>query len=217
LRLTGTGQEGMGQAMTEKLDLKRAEADWYSAPRGEWADAVFPAYPYLMVDGQGSPGDGTDYARALGVLYPLAYAVKFHSKRNLGRDYAVPPLEGLWWADDRDAYTQGGRRDEWRWTLMLMLPGWITAADVAAARASKPALDLSAVRMASHEEGRCLSRLHIGPFADEAPVLHDLHHIVMPARGLTFNGEHHEVYLSDPRRAAPEKLRTILRQPVKLA
>ena len=203
--------------MTDKVDLKRAEKAYYSAPQGDWADTVFPSYSYLMVDGQGSPGDGADYARALGVLYPLAYAVKFHSKRELGRDYAVPPLEGLWWADDRDAYTQAGRRDEWRWTLMLMLPDWITDEDVAAARASKQALELTAVRMGQHEEGRCLSRMHLGPFADEAPVLHQLHYEVMPARGLTFNGEHHEIYLSDPRRTAPEKLRTILRQPVKPA
>lgn len=201
--------------MTDKLDLKRAERAYYTAPQGDWAESVLPAYPYLMVDGQGSPGDGSDYARALGLLYPLAYAVKFHSKRELGRDYVVPPLEGLWWADDRDAYTQPGRRDEWRWTLLLMLPGWITDVDLAAARASKPALDLSAVRLDWLEEGRCLSRLHLGPFAQEAAVLHQLHHQVMPARGLTFNGEHHEIYLSDPRKTAPEKLRTILRQPVR--
>ncbi len=168
-----------------------------------------------MIDGQGSLGDSVEYAAALAALYPLAYATKFFSKRELGRDYAVPPLEGLWWADDRSAYTQAGRRDEWRWTLMLMVPGWITADHVAAARAGKPNTDTSAVRLGQHADGRCLSILHLGPFADEAAVLHRLHHEVMPARGLTFNGEHHEIYLSDPRRTPPEKLRTILRQPVR--
>ena len=201
--------------MTDKVDLKRAEKAYYSAPQGDWADTVVPSYSYLMVDGQGSPGDGADYARALGVLYPLAYAVKFHSKRELGRDYAVPPLEGLWWADDRSAFTQAGRRDEWRWTLMQMVPQWITADHVAAARTSKAKTDTSAVRLGRHEDGRSLSILHVGSFADEAPVLHRLHHAVMPAQGLAFNGEHHEIYLSDPRRTPPDKLRTILRQPVR--
>ena len=201
--------------MHDKLDLKRAEKSYFTAPATGWEDRVFPAYSYLMVDGRGSPGDGTDYARALAVLYPLAYAVKFLSKRALGRDYAVPPLEGLWWADDRAAYTQAGRRDEWRWTLMLMLPDWITRPHVDEARATKRGPDLAAVRLAHHEEGQCLSHMHLGPFADEAPVLHHLHTKEMAARGLTFNGEHHEIYLSDPRKTPPEKLRTILRQPVR--
>ncbi|MEO5705771.1 MAG: GyrI-like domain-containing protein [Alteraurantiacibacter sp.] len=201
--------------MAPKLDLKRAEKAYFSAPRGEFDEATLGSYRHLMVDGQGSPGDSPEYAAALAALYPLAYAVKFFSKRELGRDYVVPPLEGLWWADDRSAFTQAGRRDEWRWTLMLMVPEWITADHVAAARASKANVDTLAVRLGEHADGRCLSVLHLGSFADEAPVLHRLHHEVMPARGVTFNGEHHEIYLSDPRRTPPEKLRTILRQPVK--
>lgn len=168
-----------------------------------------------MVDGQGSPGEGGEYQAALETLYPLAYATKFFSKLELGRDYVVPPLEGLWWADDRTAYTQAGRRDEWRWTLMLMLPDWIAPDHVAAARGRKADLDLSAIRFDSLEEGLCLSHLHLGPFADEAPKLHRLHHQLIPEGGYAFNGEHHEIYLSDPRRTAPERLRTILRQPVR--
>lgn len=205
----------MSGSPASKLDLKRAEKAYFSAPVGEFAEATFGPHTYLMVDGQGSPGDSPAYTAALAALYPLAYATKFFSKRVLGRDYAVPPLEGLWWADDRRAFTQAGRRDEWRWTLMLMVPDWITADHVAAARASKAKTDTSAVRLGQHEDGRSLSILHLGSFADEAPLLHRLHHEVMPARGLTFNGEHHEIYLSDPRRTPPEKLRTILRQPVK--
>src|SRR5690606_37319051 len=113
------------------------------------------------------------------------------------------------------AYAEPGRRDEWRWTLMLMLPDWIGEDHVETARAGKADLDLSAVRMATLDEGLCLSKLHIGPFADEAPVLRRLHHELIPQGGYAFNGQHHEIYLSDPRRTAPEKLRTILRQPVR--
>jgi hypothetical protein len=203
--------------MTDKIDLKQAERAYFTAPKDEFGEATFPAYNYLMIDGQGSPGESEEYVAALAALYPLAYATKFFSKKTLGRDYVVPPLEGLWFADDMDAYVQPGRRGEWRWTLMLMLPDWIEADHVEAARAGKPDLDLSEVRMDSLDEGLCLSMLHIGPFADEAPVLHRLHHELIPQRGYAFNGQHHEIYLADPRRTAPEKLRTILRQPVKPA
>lgn len=203
--------------MTDKIDLKKAERAYFTAPKDDFAEATFRPYSYLMIDGQGSPGESEEYAAALAALYPLAYATKFYSKLKLGRDYVVPPLEGLWFADDMGAYVEPGRREEWRWTLMLMLPDWIEAEHVEAARAGKADFDLSAVRMENLEEGLCLSKLHVGPFADEAPVLHRLHHELIPQRGYAFNGQHHEIYLADPRRTAPEKLRTILRQPVRPA
>lgn len=203
--------------MTGKVDLKKTEKAYFTASKSGWEQGTFGPFSYLMVDGQGSPGESAEYQAALEALYPLAYATKFFSKQELGRDYVVPPLEGLWWADDRSAYVETGRRDEWKWTLMLMLPDWIEAAHVDAARAKKPELDLSVVRMGTLEEGLCLSHLHIGPFADEAPKLHHLHNELMPQRGLAFNGEHHEIYLSDPRRNPPERLKTILRQPVRQA
>jgi hypothetical protein len=171
-----------------------------------------------MVDGKGAPG-GTEYSAALELLYPAAFGLKFFSKLELDRDYGVPPLEGLWWADDFNAYTQDGRREEWRWTLMLMLPDWITQDQVddalAAQTKKRPDLDFGALRMEAMQEGLCLQHLHIGPFSEEGPKLAQLHDELMPARGLTFNGHHHEIYLSDPRRTAPEKLRTVLRQPVR--
>lgn len=200
--------------MTDKIDLKKTEKAYFTAPKSGWEEGTFGPFNYLMVDGQGSPGESAEYQAALEALYPLAYATKFFSKQELGRDYVVPPLEGLWWADDRSAYVEPGRRDEWKWTLMLMLPDWIEAEHVEAARARKPDLDLSQVRMGSLEEGLCLSHLHLGPFTDEAPKLHQLHNEVIPEGGFAFNGEHHEIYLSDPRRTPPEKLRTVLRQPV---
>jgi hypothetical protein len=206
--------------MTGKVDLKREQKRYFSAPKVGWEELTLSAHAFLMADGSGAPG-GADYVAALEALYPAAYAVKFYSKIDLGRDYGVPPLEGLWWADDHAAYTQPDRREEWRWTLLLMLPGWITPEHVttalARAAARKPARNLARVRMDVLDEGRCLQHLHIGPFADEAPKLAELHHQIMPARGLIFAGHHHEVYLSDPRKTAPEKLRTILRQPVKPA
>jgi hypothetical protein len=200
--------------MTDKIDLKRSEKAYFTASKGDFAEGRFGTFTYLMVDGQGSPGDGGEYRAALEKLYPLAYATKFFSKRELGRDYVVPPLEGDWWADDLRAFITPDRRDEWHWTLILMLPDWIEPAHVEAARATKPDLDLAAVRMASATPGLCLSMLYTGPFAGEAPHLERLHYRLIPDGGYAFNGHHHEIYLTDPRRTAPEKLRTILRQPV---
>lgn len=201
--------------MAEKIDLKKAQKSYFTACSDDFAEATFRTFTYIKVNGQGSPGDSPEYRAALEALYPLAYSTKFLSKQELGRDYVVPPLEGLWWADDMSAFTQGERRDEWRWTLMLMLPEWIEPAHVEAARAKKPDHDFSSVRMEEMEEGLCLSKLHLGPFSDEAPVLHRLHYHLIPDGGYAFNGHHHEIYLSDPRRTAPAKLRTILRQPVR--
>ncbi len=205
--------------MAGKLDLKRELKSYFTASKTEWEEECFPPYDYLMVDGRGAPG-AAEYVAALEVLYPAAFGTKFLSKIDLGRDYAVPPLEGLWWADDFSAYTEN-HRDDWRWTMMLMLPEWITQDHVAEALSrqakNKPGLDFGKVRMEALEEGRCLQHLHLGPFADEGPKLAALHDEVLPARSLTFNGHHHEIYLSDPRRSAPEKLRTVLRQPVKAA
>jgi hypothetical protein len=204
--------------MAGKIDLKRELKSYFSASKTGWEDETLPAFNYLMVDGKGAPG-GAEYVAAIEVLYPAAYGTKFYSKLELGRDYGVPPLEGLWWADDFNAYLQDGRREEWRWTLMLMLPDWITkdhfdAAMVVQAK-KKPGLDFGKLRMATLEEGLCMQHLHIGPFSEEGPKLAQLHDELMAERGLTFNGHHHEIYLSDPRRTAPEKLRTVLRQPVK--
>lgn len=200
-----------------KADLRKLLPAHFTASAGEWAPVDLPPVPYLMIDGKGSPGDGNEYRHALETLYPAAYAIKFHSKLALGRDYVVPPLEGLWWSDDLHAFTSG-RRDEWRWTMMTMLPDWIGQDEfdtaLAGAAKKKPEVEFARLRRETLAEGQCLQTLHLGSFADEAPTLARLHDEIMPWRGLTFAGPHHEVYLSDPRRTAPEKLRTILRQPV---
>lgn len=202
----------------EKTDLKRAYKHLYAPPKAQWVEVEVPPLAYLMVDGQGSPGEAPAYFTAVEWLFSVAYPVKFLSKSELGRDYSVMPLEGLWYADDYAAFTEAGRRDEWRWTLMILQPDWITPEMVAAAiektRAKRDDMPDS-LRLDRLHEGRALTRLHVGPFADEAPLLRELHEEVMPGRGLTFNGHHHEVYLSDPRRTAPERLRTVLRHPVR--
>ncbi|PHO04723.1 hypothetical protein CSC82_08800 [Rhodobacteraceae bacterium 4F10] len=204
----------------EKLDFKKVDKAFYTGKAGVWDMLDVPAWSFIMMDGQGNP-NGPSYARALAALYPVAYAIKFASKA-VGNDYVVPPLEALWWAENPDAFTQN-RRDEWQWTVMLRVPETVTR-DVfergqvaAAAKLEKKKQDVTAIselRLATLSEGRCLQTLHIGPYTDEAPVLANLHDRVMPDLGVTFHGPHHEIYLSDPRRTDPQKLKTLLRQPV---
>lgn len=203
--------------MSEKNDFKKT-IESYRAKRGEFRLLEVPEMTYLMVDGQGDPNGGGEYARALEALYPVAYKLKFASKRELGRDYVVPPLEGLWWADDMDSFTVSRDKSAWRWTMMIMVPEWIDRAmfdTVARALGEKNAPEmLGSVRFASFAEGLCAQTLHVGSFDDEAPVLEELHERFIPSAGLAMRGTHHEVYFSDPRKTAPERMRTLLRQPV---
>ncbi len=203
-----------------KTDFKKT-LDTYQARHNEFRLVEVPPLRYLMVDGHGDPNSAPAYAEALEVLYPVAYALKFASKNDLGRDYVVPPLEGLWWAEDMAAFTTARDKSVWSWTMMLMTPSWLTAEHHAAARdtvaAKKPGLRVERVRVAELQEGLCVQTLHVGSFDEEGPVLADLHERFIPEHGLVMTGRHHEIYLSDPRRTAPDKLRTLLRQPVRPA
>ncbi len=203
--------------MPEKVDLKQS-VEGFRAKRGEFEVLRLPQLRYLMIDGSGDPNTAPEYAEALEALYPVAYKLKFASSRQLGRDYVVPPLEGLWWADDMRSFTTGRDKSRWSWTMMLMVPEWIERplfeTALAQAGQKQPPSRLGDVRLEALSEGLCVQTLHVGPFDDEGPVLDRMHHEFIPQQGLRMTGKHHEIYLSDPRRTAPEKLRTILRQPV---
>lgn len=200
-----------------KVDLKK-QIPVYSAPRDGFETVTVPPMRYLAVDGAGDPNTAQSYADALATLYPVAYALKFLSKRELDRDYVVMPLEALWWAEDMAAFTAARDKSRWRWTAMILVPEWLTdehlGTAIERARAKGDAPSLQALRVETLDEGLCVQILHIGSYDDEGPVLARLHDQFIPAHGLRMSGRHHEIYLSDPRRAAPEKLRTILRQPV---
>jgi len=178
-----------------------------------------PTLKYLMVDGEGDPNTSSEYVEAIEALYSVSYTLKFMSKKELGQDYVVPPLEGLWWADDMSAFAKG-RKESWKWTAMIMVPDWITKAMVKqvvkSVKEKKENSKLDELRHESLKEGKSVQILHIGPYDKEAPMLSKMHHEFMPANKLVFNGKHHEIYMSDPRKVAPEKLRTVVRQPVKI-
>lgn len=207
----------MVMANPDKLDLKKA-LDSYQARRGIFRVLNVPPLHYLMIDGQGDPNTSPAFTDALAALYPVAYKLKFASKKELGRDYVVPPLEGLWWAEDMDTFTTARDKSAWSWTLMLMVPEWLTDEHVDAAvqtvGAKNPPSQLDEIRFAKLEEGTCVQTLHVGSFDDEAEVLERMHHEFIPAQGLRLTGTHHEVYFSDLRRTSPDRLRTLLRQPV---
>jgi hypothetical protein len=196
-----------------KVDLKTLPS--FAAASGRYDIVEIPPLRYLAMDAEGAPEDA-EFGEAVGALFPLAYAVKSASKRELDRDYVVPPLEALWWADDMAAFSTALDRSKWRSTALILLPEWITDAMVADAReacASKVAPDvLARARVETLNEGTCGQTLHLGPFATEGATIEALHRAIADA-GLALAGRHHEIYLSDMRRTSPDKLRTIVRQP----
>ena len=201
-----------------KTDFKKTLAD-YQAKAGQFSVIEVPRRKYLMIDGQGDPNTSDNFKQAIEALFPVAYALKFASKIDLDKDYVVMPLEGLWWADDMATFTTRRDKSEWYFTLMIMQPDWITSsmfeAAVAKARQKSAPKLLDQVRLETLDEGRSVQILHIGSFDDEGPVLDRMHYEFMPANNLELTGKHHEIYFSDFRKVAPEKLKTILRQPVK--
>jgi hypothetical protein len=206
--------------MIDKADFKKS-LDAYQAKRDQLRIVVVPDMQYLMIDGDGDPNTSPAYADAIKALYPVAYRLKFASKRDLGRDHVVMPLEALWWSENMDSFTTSRDKSKWQWTLMIMVPDWIDQhmvdAAIERAGAKEPPTRIGDIRLEALSEGRCVQTLHIGPFDNEAALLARMHRDFVPGNGLRMVGKHHEIYLSDPRKVAPERLRTILRQPVAIA
>ena len=179
-----------------------------------------PELSFLMIDGRGDPNSSEAYQDALGALYGIAYTLKSTLKKSdPERDFKVAPLEGLWWADAEAPSREElqAERDSWNWTMMIAVPDAVTAAELTAAaeaaarRRTLPAT--GSVRLERFEEGLAAQIMHAGPYADEAPTIAALHAFV-DAEGYELRGRHHEIYLGDPRRTAPERLKTVIRHPV---
>lgn len=201
--------------MLERLDLRKRLKALYGAS-SEPSVIDIPAMNFLMADGHGDPNTSKLYADAVAALYGVSFTLKFTCKRGPEKiDYSVMPLEGLWWADDPRSFVSGDK-SKWFWTAMIMQPDFITGrhveSAVAAVQRKKPNEMLAQLRFGSFAEGRVAQLLHVGPYSAEAPNIERLHAFIA-AQGGKLSGKHHEIYLSDPRRAAPEKLKTIIRQP----
>ncbi len=201
----------------EKIDYKKRLKHLYgpSAQKVEIVDV--PQMNFLMVDGEGDPNTSKSFSDAIEALFPLSYTLKFMVKKGKKVvDYGVLPLEALWWADDMSAFSTGNK-DAWKWTVMIMQPEFITRKMVEEAteevqRKKKP-VSLPFVRFEAFKEGRAAQIMHIGPFSEEGPTIEKVHSFI-ENNGSRRMGKHHEIYLSDIRRAAPEKWKTIVRQPM---
>ncbi len=203
-------------ADNEKIDCKKELKHLYQPSAKKVVAVDVPAMNFLMIDGEGAP-DSQAFQDAVATLYPLAYTLKFMVKKGaLEIDYGVMPLEGLWWADDMSAFTADDK-DAWKWTLIIMQPELITKTMIEEAfkelKTKKNPVALPLVRFESFTEGKAAQTLHIGPFSEEGPTVEKVHDFIAES-GCKRVGKHHEIYLSDIRRAAPEKWKTIIRQPM---
>lgn len=200
-----------------KRDLKREFREIYHASARRVAEVDVPAFSYLMIDGEGDPNHSPAYSQAVEALFSVSYTAKFALKKSaLAIDYAVMPLEGLWWADDWSVFLTDDRA-RWKWTMMIMqpdfLPGEMIQAAIDRVARTKNLPALTKIRWEKFTEGHCAQILHVGPFSEEGPTIKKLHAYVDGRSERT--GKHHEIYLSDIRRAAPDKWKTIIRQPMK--
>lgn len=201
-----------------KIDYKKELKHLYK-PSSKMVEMVeVPRMNFIMIDGEGDPNTSPTFGQAIEVLYSLSYTLKFMVKKGeIGIDYGVLPLEGLWWADDMRKFSVEDKSN-WKWTLMIMQPEYIDrplfAEAVSAVDKKKDLKLLTRARFESLKEGRAAQIMHIGPFSEEGPTIKRLHDFIDEG-GFILTGKHHEIYLSDIRKAAPEKWKTIIRQPYK--
>lgn len=201
-----------------KLDIKKELQHLYKPSVKHVELVAVPKMHFLMVDGKGDPNTAPEFQDAIEALYSLSYALKFMVKKGPSLiDYKVMPLEGLWWTDDMTAFSVE-RKGDWHWTLMIMQPEFVTenlfAEALLQVQKKKDLPALSEVRLESYHEGLSVQTMHVGPFSDEGPTVARLHEYIKD-KGYEHAGKHHEIYLSDPRKASPDKMKTVIRQPVR--
>lgn len=202
----------------KKIDLKKEYLSLYKASAKKFEIVTVPKLNYLMVDGLGDPNNSVQFQQAVEALYSVSYTLKFMVKKGEQQiDYGVMPLEGLWWTDNMNDFSMEKKAD-WKWTLMILQPDFISPSMVEKAKemaGKKKELPLlNALRFETMEEGLCAQILYIGPYDDEPPTIAKLHHFIKD-NGYKWHGKHREIYLNDARRTAPEKLKTIIRQPMR--
>jgi hypothetical protein len=202
----------------KKIDYKKELRSLYSPSSKEISIVDVPAMNYLMIDGKGDPNTAREYTEAIEALYALSYTIKFMIKKgSVNVDYGVLPLEGLWWVPNMDEFSVN-RKDDWLWTAMIMHPKIVTKEisheGIESVRKKKNLAAIEKIRFESYTEGKCAQILYFGPYKDETLTIARLHDFIAE-KGYKRTGKHHEIYLNDPRKTAPEKLKTIIRQPMK--
>lgn len=200
----------------DKFDWKKEYKELYF-PKQEVAEVCVPKMNFLMIDGHGDPNTSLEFAAAVQALYPIAYTVKFALKKAGRADYSVMPMEGLWWAPDMNVFMEHPEdKSSWLWTIMIAQPDFVTEQDFKdaqkAAFEKKGLKEINQVRFESYDEGEAVQILHVGPYSAEGPNILKLHDYIKES-GNKLRGKHHEIYMSDARRVAPEKMKTVVRQP----
>lgn len=201
-----------------KVDYKKELKQFYAAKVGKPVVVVVPKMNFIMIDGKGDPNTSQEYIDATETLYPVAYAIKFISKIKYGNDFGVMPLEGLWWTQNMADFSVDDKSN-WLWTAMIMQPNIVTEdifnQAVLQVKQKKSLKSIDKLRFAAYYEGRAAQIMYVGPYSDEGPTIQDLHKFIKEQGGALTdsNKHHHEIYLGDPRRTVPEKLKTIIRQP----
>jgi hypothetical protein len=202
--------------MMKKIDLKKDLKYLYQSSTSEVELVRVPKFNYLMIDGEGDPNDSQSFREAVQVLYAVAYTLKFMIKKEKSVDYPVMALEGLWWMDDMSQFSMANK-GAWKWTLMILQPAMVTktlySKALKQAKEKKGLTALSNVRLEPYTEGLSVQIMYVGPYAEEGPTIQKLHANARE-RGCELRGKHHEIYLGDPRKSKPEKLKTVIRQPV---
>ena len=202
----------------EKIDLKKKFKKLYNPSAKEVVVADIPEMNFLMVDGIGDPNKAPAFPDGIAALYSISYTLKFMLKKGkTAVDYVVMPLEGLWWADDMSDF-MAGKKERWKWTLMIMQPDFVTddmvKRAIEEAGKKKELAAMAKIRFETLHEGLSAQIMHIGPYSAETPTIQKVHDYIKE-KGYDFAGKHHEIYLSDPRKTAPEKMKTVIRQPVR--
>lgn len=203
--------------MSPKIDFKKEWKHLYAPSAKEVAVVDVPAMHFIMGEGRGDPNTTPEFQGLVEALYGLSYTLKFMIKKDQGIDYAVLPLEGLWWAEDMAVFNPESQdKSRWQWKVMIAQPEYVTPDLFAKALdqvgKKKPSPFLSQIQWERFQEGRCAQILHVGPYSQEHRTIEKIHRFIKD-QGYDLAGRHHEIYLSDPRRTAPEKLKTVIRQP----
>ena len=200
-----------------KIDYKKELKHFYKPSMKKVEIVDVPQMNFIMIDGEGDPNTSQEFQYAVEALYSLSYTLKFMIKKGeLGIDYGVMPLEGLWWADDMSQFSIYNK-ENWKWTLMIMQPEYVTRElfheAVEQVKKKRNPVALAKVRYELFSEGKAVQIMHIGPFSEEGPTVEKVHNFIKES-GCKLSGKHHEIYLSDIRKVAPEKWKTIIRQPM---
>ena len=200
----------------EKINFKRELKHLYNPSAKKVTVVDVPVMNFLTILGEGDPNTAQTYKDAVSALFSVSYTVKFMVKKGeMAIDYGVMPLEGLWWVDDMSQFSMDDK-EQWQWQAMMMQPDFVTAVHIAEAKEQvkkkKGLVAVDLLKFEQFEEGKAVQIMHIGPYADEAPTIQKLHDHILELGG-ELTGKHHEIYINDPSRTAPERLKTVIRQP----